>query len=46
MKRLQKILFQGPPAESAAKLVDRRPPSTVAEDESVGHIVMGPDTLR
>ena len=38
------MFFQGPTAESAGKLVDARPPSTVAEDESVGHIVMTRNT--
>ena len=36
----QEILFQGPTAESASKLVDGRPPGMIAEDECVCHIVM------
>ena len=40
MKKIKKILFTGLKAEAAGKLVDGRPPSTVAENESVGHIVI------
>ena len=40
MKTIKKILFQGPKAEAAGKLVEGRLPNTVAENESVGHIVI------
>ena len=40
MKSLREILFTGPKAEAAGTLVDGCPPSTVAEDECVGHYMM------
>ena len=40
MKTIKKIVSQGPEAEAAGKLVEGRSPSTVAENESVGHIVI------
>ena len=40
MKTLKKILFPGPKAEAASTLIDGRLPSSVAQDESIGHIVM------
>ena len=39
MKTLKKILFPGPKAEAASTLNYGRPPSTVTQDESIGHIV-------
>ena len=40
MKSLKEILFTGPKAEAAGTLIDGCPPSAVAEDECVCHIVM------
>ena len=40
MKSLKEILFKGPKAEAAGTLIDGCPPSAVAEDECVCHIVM------